>query len=155
MGINVGRLRTALAIFAVCALTSHAARARAIEVAEIEGRWTTAQRDFVLDISQCGERYCGQLIKADNQCDRTVLTVLLKTSPSEAKVLVLEGQLELPGHRSAYKARVTVKRQPQDKDARMTIVGDDPDGSFVRRTFPFHAQLARTGNAACRPTITS
>ncbi len=152
-GINMSRLRMAPAIVAVCAVIWHAAPARAVGIAEIEGRWATASKDLVLDISQCGERYCGQLIKADNQCGRTVLTVLLKAPSPESQSLVLEGRLELPGHRSVYKARVMVNRQPQDKDARMTILGDDPDGSFVRRTFPFQAHLVRAGNAASRPDL--
>ena len=109
----------------------------------------------MLDISPCGAGYCGQLVKSDDQCDRTVLTVALKITLPQARDLTFDGELTLPGLPRVFKARVNVTRQNATSAAKMVIVGDDVEPNFVRRTFPFSAQLARIGDASCRPKTTS
>jgi hypothetical protein len=151
-----GCSRTGLAIVAaVCMFVSIITPACAIEATGIEGRWRTIQGDqLTLDIRRCGERYCGRLVKADNRCDRTVLTVALKTVSAE-RGLEFEGKLDLPAHPDVRRALVMVRNPVQAPNVGMTIIGDATDVSLIRRTFPFQAYLARSGEALCPPAATS
>jgi hypothetical protein len=127
----------------------------AIEATAIEGRWRTIQGDqMTLDIRRCGERYCGRLVKAGSQCDRTVLSVELKTASAE-RGLEFVGQLDLPAHPDVHRALVMVDDPVRGSGAAMTIFGDVIDVSLIRRTFPFRAYLARSGEAICPPAATS
>ena len=143
-------------IFSLFAIATGAALAAQGDGAEIEGRWETAKKDLVLDIGRCAKRYCGQLVKPDNQCDRTVMTVALDTSSPLLLELAFTGDLAPPkGIRANYKVRVSVTRAAGTKPASMVIIGDEVDPNPIRRTFPYHAVLARVGNASCRPNSTS
>jgi uncharacterized protein (DUF2147 family) len=111
----------------------------------IEGRWETHTKDLVLDVSRCGEQFCGQAVNATNQCERTVLTVAHKgTSPT------FDGELAVPRRDRPLKVKVSLTN-----DGQMLIIGDDIEPSLLRRTFPFRALLVRVANAACRPNPTS
>jgi hypothetical protein len=150
------RSRLIALIVSLCALASGNALAALGDGAEIEGRWETAKKDLVLDIGRCAQGYCGQLVNADNRCDRTVLTVALDNSSALPLELAFAGDFAPPnGIRANYKVRLNVTRAAGTKPASMVIVGDEVDPNPVRRTFPYHALLARVGNASCRPSSTS
>lgn len=124
--------------------------------AEIEGRWETTKKDLVLDIGRCAQGYCGQVVKADNQCGRTVLTVAVSREPSQVPELVFNGDFAPPnGIHPKYRVRVSVTTVAGAIPASMVILGDEVDPSPFRRTFPYRALLARTGNAICQPGATS
>jgi len=116
----------------------------------IEGRWENAKQDLVLDVARCGERYCGRIVQLGDQCAQTVLTVSPKAASPQVSQPAFEGELVLPGRGRPYKARVTLTAA-----GKMQILGDDVEPSFVRRSFPFHALLARVGDARCRSSATS
>ena len=116
----------------------------------IEGRWENAKQDLVLDVARCGERYCGRIVRSGDQCAQTVLTVSPKAASAQVSQPAFEGELALPGRGHPYKAKVTLTAA-----GKMQILGDDVEPSFVRRSFPFHALLARVGDARCRSSATS
>ena len=116
----------------------------------IEGRWENAKQDLVLDVARCGERYCGRIVTSGDQCAQTVLTVSPKAASAQVSQPAFEGELALPGRGHPYKARVSLTAA-----GKMQILGDDVEPSFVRRSFPFHALLARVGDARCRSSATS
>ena len=120
--------------------------ATALATQGIEGRWETDARDLVLDIGRCGEQFCGQAVRSNNECDRTILTVAVNTTSQ-----TFDGELVAPGRAKPYKVKISVTTDTNTDRARMVIVGDDVEPSFVRRTFPFRALLARAGDATCRP----
>ena len=126
------------------------ASSAALAAQDIEGRWETKTKDLVLDISRCGQQYCGQAVNLNNQCERTVLTVAMNATSQ-----TFDGELATPGRARAYKVKLSVIRDAEAGPATMVIVGDDVEPSLVRRTFPFRALLARAGNASCRPKPTS
>ena len=143
-------------ILSLVAIVSGSAFAAQGDGAEIEGRWETARKDLVLDIGRCTKGYCGQLVKPDNQCDRTSLTVALDNASPLPLELAFAGDFAPPkGIRANYKVRVSVTPAAGAKPASMVITGDEVDPNPMRRTFPYHAVLARIGNASCRPNSTS
>src|SRR5437763_17098637 len=87
-------------LMATCALAS----GRGLAAHEIEGRWETKAKDLVLDISRCGERYCGQAVNSSNTCGRTILTV-----GHNATSQTFDGELVVPGRAfpSRSKLRLT------------------------------------------------
>jgi hypothetical protein len=132
------------------ALATGAAPARATGGPEIEGRWEgdsirdgDGREAVVLDVSRCGEKYCGRLVTARGRCLWPVLSVVptAKTS-SRASEPTFDGQM------NGTKVRVTITA------GKMLIVGR-ADPSWRRRTFPYSASLARIGDAHCGPSPTS
>ena len=113
---------------------------------EIEGRWETKTKDLVLD----RERYCGQAVNSSNTCGRTILTV-----GHNATSQTFDGELVVSGRALPYKVKVSTTRAADAAPAKMTIVGDDVEPSLARRTFPFRALLARSGDAVCPSKPTS
>jgi hypothetical protein len=137
-------------LIAFCALGFDVVLAEEPRRPGIEGRWENAKQDLVLDVVRCGERYCGRIVRSGDQCAQTVLTVSPKAASAEVSQPAFDGELALPGRGHPYKARVTLTGA-----GKMQIVGDEVDPSFVRRSFPFHALLARVGDARCRSNATS
>ena len=133
-------------LMATCALAS----GRGLAAHEIEGRWETKAKDLVLDISRCGERYCGQAVNSSNTCGRTILTIGYNATSQ-----TFDGELVVSGRAHPYKVKVSTTRAADAAPAKMTIVGDDVEPSLARRTFPFRALLARSGDAVCPSKPTS
>ena len=137
--------------------------APAFEAAEIEGRWKAVRvsgwmitlKELTLDISACGERYCGRVVNANNQCEGTMLRVVPRPDRAFDKGFLFEGEIDLPAQPSPFRARVAYRPAPDPQGPRMTITGDEPNSSFVRRTFPFQASFSRIGPAGCTPPKTS
>jgi uncharacterized protein (DUF2147 family) len=137
-------------LIAFCALGLDVVLAEEPGMPGIEGRWENAKQDLVLDVARCGERYCGRIVTSGDQCAQTVLTVSPKAASAQVSQAAFEGELALPDRGRPYKARVTLTAA-----GKMQILGDDVEPSFVRRSFPFHALLARVGDARCRSNPTS
>lgn len=150
------RSRTIAVIVSLCAVVSAPGRAAEGDDAAIEGRWETVRKDLVLEVGRCAQWYCGQLVTADNRCDRTILTVAVGTKLLHPLELVFEGDLAPPnGIRSTYKVRVSVATATGAKPASMVIIGDEVDPNPMRRTFPYRALLTRVGEATCQSRTTS
>jgi hypothetical protein len=148
------RSRTISLIASLCAVLSGTASAADGDGTAIEGRWETARKDLVLDISRCAQGYCGRLVTPDNMCERTILTLAIKTDGPLSPAFA--GDFAPPnGGRPGYKVRVDVTATAEDKPARMIIIGDVVDPNPMRRSFPYRALLVRVGDPACPARTTS
>ncbi|MGY8681906.1 hypothetical protein Q2941_29595 [Bradyrhizobium sp. UFLA05-153] len=113
------------------------------------GRWVDEMPGdkLVLDISSCGEGWCGVNV-VEGMCGATVLRV--KQSKEGPEFVSLSGKLELAPGAQPYFVRARVFRT---NDApRLQILGDSrADFSVMRRSYPFVSNMARSGDALCRP----
>lgn len=155
---NLGscRSRTIGLIVSLCSLASGPVLATDGDGAAIEGRWQTAKKDLVLDIGRCAQGYCGQLVTADDRCDRMVLTVVLRATSSSPLEPAFDGDFAPPrGLHPNYKVRVSVTKAAGTRPASLLIIGDVVEPDPMRRSFPYRALLARAGEATCQPGTTS
>ena len=106
------RSQTIPLVFGLCAAFSGAAPATNTDGTAIEGRWETARRDLVLDISRCAQGYCGQLVTPDNKCERTILTVALKADEPPFPATLLRRRGDVPATRSGSTSRRRQGRNP-------------------------------------------
>lgn len=147
------RSRTIPLVLALCTTLSGAALATDDDGTAIEGRWETARKDLVLDISRCAQGYCGRVVTPDEKCERTTLIVSVRTD--ELAYPVFGGDFAPPkGGRPNYKVRISVTTAGE-KPIRMSIIGDEVDPNPMRRSFPYRALLTRIGEAACSSRTTS
>lgn len=106
-------------------------------------------RRLVLDVSRCGEGWCGVLVGKDGLCGATALR-LGAGRPGRNQVIEFDGRLELASGVEPYTIRATLGSA--EGDGPMLWLTGDTGGEYrlYRRTFPFEAQLARSGDAVCR-----
>jgi hypothetical protein len=138
-----------LAGFAGIAPSPAGAQSATSGAASVEGRWRSERPALTLDVARCNEGYCGMAVDAAGRCGAPVLTF---GSPA-ASVFGEEGsgRLRLPDARTPLDARVALLLQPSGT-AILMIVAVEPGSrplSYMRRTFPFEARMARIGDASC------
>lgn len=124
-------------------LTMVGATEQNADATNITGRWTLAARGLTLDISRCGEGWCGVEVR-DEACGATVLRVSPQEGAEERPYFVGRLDFEDPAKRYAvHVARIETQT--------LQILGDTGPGPyFVRRSLPLVARLSRTGPATCR-----
>ena len=137
-------------------LLAATAGAQAFDLGQLEGRWQDERRDLMLDIGRCGPGICGVLVTAKQACGAEALTATISVGPRPVDRPIL-GKLTLPGKNQTYSVQlslysITAVGNPRPE---LMIQGDVGEYSFVQRTFPFTAQLARIGPAACPIRTTS
>jgi hypothetical protein len=120
---------------------------------EIEGRWVAAKRNLVLDITRCGEGWCGVEVTNGKSCGAVVLRFELKR-PENSRDSLLEpalfGRLELAAETRPYAVQVLFYESTARDPVRLFINGNT--GSTFdawRRSFPFQAVFARLGDPLC------
>lgn len=131
-------------------LTAHA-ESGSPSVPTLEGRWADEARadKLVLDISSCGEGWCGVKV-AEGKCGATVLRVKLAEETPHPGRDEFTGKLELTAGAQPYFVSMHVWRAAEAD--RLQIIGDTRgDLSRFRRWYPFTAHMVRRGNAECRP----
>jgi hypothetical protein len=124
----------------------------ALTPADFAGRWVSKAGQLTLDISRCGEDWCGVVV-ANNACGHTALRVA--ESPEDAvdqtdKSRELVGRLQLAANTEAYGVRATLTR---DGGAMTLFIAGHSGGTFAafRRTYDYNQLLVRAGDAACSP----
>ena len=125
---------------------------QALEANAIEGRWQVPDDLSVLDVTRCGQDYCGQHVKSqdkENACDRTILKI--KPALSDAGSPTFEGLLDLDDGAGPYPVSV---RLSEDGNT-LTILGYKEKSPIWSRVIPLRILMARSGNAACLPPPTS
>jgi uncharacterized protein (DUF2147 family) len=132
---------------------------RALEANAIAGRWQTQDRSLIIDISRCGEEFCGrrvvlrdQGVPTDLGCDRMVLRVRLGQKQPQPNLLAFVGQIDLADKGGHYAADVVIM---DGRPGRLHIGGRKEDTSPFARSLPLDLEMARVGDAACEPTPTS
>jgi hypothetical protein len=159
---------TAAVVAATSVLAGEAPLAEPVAVAalaapSIAGRWSGtpfpirndatrcdgAECKLVLDIVACGTGWCGIEVTRDNACAGEAMQ--LKTHSDAQRRNAFEGKLSLGKDTQAYVIEASVEPAEEDRPASLEIVGDTgSEFRMFRRSFPFHATLARVGEAACK-----
>jgi hypothetical protein len=123
-----------------------------ISMAEIGGRWSAEDRDFVLDIAVCGERLCGTKVEEGGRCGRTVLTLEADTQPGWNGTH-FKGELAMPNAGDVFHAVAWVERAAANGIPKLHLRGwGGQSGEYVlRRHFPFDVKLVRSGEPVCQP----
>lgn len=116
---------------------------------------------LTLDISACDSGWCGIEVAADGSCAPVTGLVLKQGETYTDGNFGLEGTLTLAAGTEPYAIEgyfsPAEKGDPAagttDQPMRLSMQGDT-GGVFraFRRSFPFHATLARIGDATCKPT---
>lgn len=106
------------------------------------------------DIVACKDGWCGITLNADNSCGDVGLHLAADT---ESDRHVFKGRVELAKRTAPYSVQVWLN---SDKDASLPelhlIGATDLKFLLMRRSFPFEARLARSGDAVCAlPKTTS
>ena len=131
---------------------------------DISGRWTGTTHaiaadpsrcgpdgcTLTLDITKCGEAWCGVEVGADNACKGQALT--LKSGQDENKTpSIFSGKLSLGAGAEDYVVEAVV-RQFEGQPRQLSFIGDTgPELMIFRRSFPFRAMLSAAGEATCKP----
>ena len=130
---------------------------------DITGRWTGNHHSYgaarmkcdgkpctmTLDIAACGSAWCGVLVKEDGSCGGSAMKV--ETAEAKDSWQRFKGRLELDPKAASYVIQATVWRAEDGQEApQLEIIGDTgTELMFMRRSFPFQAHMARTGEAVC------
>jgi hypothetical protein len=140
-------------VAALCVAGVARAEPRDYAPSELEGRWVAAKRNLVLDITRCGEGWCGVEVTNDKTCGAVVLRFEhMRPENSGGSVFgaALFGRLELAAETRPYAVQVLFYERTARDPVRLYINGST-GGTFdlMRRTFPFQAAFARLGDQIC------
>jgi len=112
---------------------------------------------LALDLVRCASGWCGvEVTGGDHKCGATALRLDGGTAGSGGGATVFRGKLELAKGTEPYVVEAYLI-PPLDADDKTELqIAGDTGGEFrmFRRSFPFNATLARTGDAKCRPEST-
>lgn len=130
--------------------------------ADIAGRWSGSYHGsgalrskceggpckLTLDISKCEGNWCGVIVNADGSCGARAMNLTAGVAPA-TDYLQYEGRLELEPKAASYVIQATLW-VTQAGERSVDIVGDSgKELMLMRRSFPFSAHIARTGEAVC------
>ena len=113
-----------------------------------EGRWVANNQSLTLDLSRCGDGWCGIEVTAGGSCGRTVLRAF--NDPDG----LITGQLQVDVQTHPYTIGMHLfRRNPNDPETLM--IRGHTRGSLAqfdgwRRIYRYMVEFARVGDAACR-----
>lgn len=120
----------------------------AVTPAEFGGRWRSEKQKLTLDLSRCGNGWCGVEVTKGTACARTVLR--LDSGEQGRDPAGFSGRLQLAPESESYGVRTIL----QARGGSMVLVITGHTGGsfqFARRTFDFQAEFVRIDDAVCRP----
>lgn len=120
----------------------------AVTPADFSGRWLSKKHKLTLDVSRCGEGWCGVEVTNGTSCGRTVLR--LDPGQQRNEFVQFKGRLQLAAETQPYGVEAILARHDNVTD--VTITGHT-GGTFqmARRTFDFRDVFVRIDNSVCRP----
>lgn len=151
------------------------AAATAASAIDLAGRWTGRHHSYsmrapaaetcggksctlTLDIVACDAGWCGIMVPGEAHGDKPCGAVALRvtTSPKDKTHSTFTGKIELAKGSAPfvieawYRPPGSTAGEGHDQ-AHLNMVGDTGGGEMLmmRRSFPFSAELARTGDAQC------
>jgi hypothetical protein len=120
----------------------------AVTPVEFGGRWSSEVQKLTLDVSRCGDGWCGVEVTNGTTCGRTIL----RLDPGEQRdneSVKFIGRLQLAPESEAYAVQTILLRR--GGMLALMIRGHTGGGfQFARRTFDFQAELVRTNDAVCQ-----
>jgi len=112
----------------------------------VEGRWAANNQSLTLDLSRCGDGWCGIEVTQTGACGRTVLRARIDDGGE------LMGRLELAAQARPYTIAMHLFwRGPSDPELLMIRGHTGSRFEAWRRIYPYMVAFARTGDASCRP----
>jgi hypothetical protein len=141
-------------IAAICVAPVAAAEPAALTSADFAGRWVSADKKLTLDMSRCGDSFCGVVV-ASGACGHTALRVGEDAKgapyPIPLKNPELTGQLQLAANTEPYGVRAMLTHN--ESGALTLYISGHTGGAFspIRRSYDYSQMLARTGDSACTP----
>jgi hypothetical protein len=128
-----------------------AARAEPLAATQVEGRWANARHNLTLDISRCGEGWCGVEVR-DGVCAKTALRMTASKVLEEA--VWFDGRLTL-ADRAAAPYTVSATLHLHEGAVRLQLLGDTGARlELLRRWYPLNELMARSGPPLCKPDAT-
>ena len=116
---------------------------------DLAGRWVAEKQKLMLDLSRCGAGWCGVEVAA-GVCGKTVLRVAVTAADASHKTI--QGRLERAAGAQSYAVEVRFFQAEPKGPVGLFMIGNSGDKIEPwRRTFPFRAEFARTGEAQCAP----
>ena len=98
------------------------------------------------DIVACKDGWCGIAVNADKRCGS--IGVRLAAGAKSEGGIEFNGKLELAKGSAPYSVKAWYRSE--DSSASLHFLGDTgPELRLMRRSFPFEANLARSGEAIC------
>lgn len=98
------------------------------------------------DIVACKDGWCGIAVNADKSCGS--IGVRLAAGAKSEGGIEFNGKLELAKGSAPYSVKAWYRSE--DSSASLHFLGDTgPELRLMRRSFPFEANLARSGEAIC------
>lgn len=153
----------ALSIALACgAFAAGPGAAAAVKAEDLAGRWTGNHFSYAaarakcdgkacaltIDITKCASGWCGVLVAAGGTCGAAAMKV--EVGDGKDSYLHFNGRLALDAKAADYAVQVTLWRGEKDGVRHLDVIGDTgAELMFYRRSFPFQARLARTGDAVC------
>lgn len=103
---------------------------------------------LTLDIVACGSGWCGIEVERGDACGAEAMQ--LATHKDKARTNTFEGKLSLGAGTQSYVIEANVVPRDAKFPERIYIIGDTgSEFMMFRRSFPFHATLAKIGDAVC------
>ncbi len=110
---------------------------------------------LTLDVARCATGWCGvEVIGSEQRCGSTALK--LDAGEASGGSTLFKGKLELAKGTEPYVVEAYLVTMSGDAiEKQLQIVGDT-GGEFrmFRRSFPFNATLAKSGEGRCKPETT-
>lgn len=142
------RVATAMTV-ALC--VGGAARGEPLKAAQLDGRWVNVRQNLTLDISRCGDGWCGVEVKG-GQCSRTALR-LTANKAKQDDVPLFNGRLALADKAEPYVLKATLF--VHEGIVRLQLLGQTGDRlELLRRWYPLNELMARSGPPQCKPDAT-
>ena len=147
------RVPASRVLLASLALLGAASVAGAEETANLsyEGRWVSEKANLTLDVSRCGEGYCGVEVTNGSTCGRTLLRAAVKPGTGRDQVV---GRLELAPGSQPFAVALNIVPSRENTPAKLSLIGHSGDEfQPFRRTFSYHNLFVRAGDAVCKPPV--
>jgi hypothetical protein len=134
-------------IITACCVTGMAIAA--LTPVEFGGRWLSEKQKLTLDVSRCGDGWCGVEVTNGTMCGRTVLRLDAGEQGGSEPVRFI-GRLQLAPESKPYGVHAILLRRG---DVPVLMITGHAGGrfSFASRNFDFRAEFVRTSDAVCQP----
>lgn len=110
---------------------------------------------LTLDVARCAAGWCGvEVIGTEQRCGATALK--LDAGEATGGNTRFKGKLELAKGTEPYVVEAYLVTMSGDAAGKQLQIVGDTGGEFrmFRRSFPFNATLAKSGEARCKPETT-
>ena len=135
-------------IMALCAIVATGPLAAEATGPDLSGRWTSSRKDYALDITRCGDDWCGVKLKPDGACG--ALALRLAARPDPASPNRLAGTLNLDPAAQVYRVGATAMPLEAGRPTELRLSGAPETSGLPTRVIPFYDVLVRGAEATCR-----